>query len=197
VVLDCGANVGQSARNLRQAYPDATIYCFEPVRDVCDQLVRQATALNIIPVQAAVSDRNGWVDINLTASSESHSLLDELEGFNPLAEHLRVVGSERVRSVRLDDWCREVGVDPADVGVVKMDVQGAELMALDGAESILRTARAVLLEVAFVSFYRNSPLFDQVESFMRSQGFERRALYTSVRPDVWGDALYANTRPAE
>jgi FkbM family methyltransferase len=191
VVLDCGANIGQTARNLRQAYPEATIYCFEPVQDICDQLVRASAALNIIPVQSAVSDRNGWADINLTASSESHSLLGQLEGFNPLAEHLQVIGSERVRMVRLDDWCPEVDIDPASVGILKMDVQGAELMALRGAENMLQTVRAVLLEVAFVPFYRNCPLFEQIEAFMRGHGFARRALYASVRPDIWGDALYA------
>ena len=74
--------------------------------------------------------------------------------------------------------------------LVKLDVQGAELKALHGAQRVLKTATAVYLEVSFVSIYKNCPLFGEIDSFMKSHGYDRRALYPSDQPHNWGDALY-------
>ena len=141
VVLDCGANRGQAARNLREAYPHARLFCFEPVSSVIPHLEPVARELNAEIVQAAVSNRTGTAEINLTESHESNSLLGFLADNNPLEKYHRVRGTEQVRTWRLDDWCAQAGVAPAEVDVIKLDVQGAELMALDG-ESAATRARA-------------------------------------------------------
>lgn len=189
-VIDCGANVGQAARNLRQAYPQATLYCFEPVAEVCAELMPVARTLRAEVVQAAVSDQTGWADIHLTESRESNSLLGFLAEDNPLEKYHRVRGTQRVRTWRLDDWCAHAGVEPATVDVIKLDVQGAELMALAGAQRILQHVRLVMLEVAFVAYYADCPLFADVERFMQEHGFIRRHLYASAMPDIWADATY-------
>lgn len=190
VVLDCGANIGQGARNLRQAYPHATIHSFEPVAAVYEQFQPVALELNIDPVRAAVSNRTGWAEIHLTESHESNSLLGYLETNNPLAKYHRVRAVERVRTWRLDDWCVARAISPDRIDVLKLDVQGAELMALEGAGSLLPHVRAVLLEIALVPYYADCPLFDDVEAFMTAHRFRRKHLYASPMPDIWADAIY-------
>ena len=39
-VLDIGANKGRRARNYRRLFPDAKIYCVEPIPHLCQQLER-------------------------------------------------------------------------------------------------------------------------------------------------------------
>ncbi|MCB9866036.1 MAG: FkbM family methyltransferase [Phycisphaerales bacterium] len=190
VVLDCGANRGQAARNLREAYPHARLFCFEPVSSVIPHLEPVARELNAEIVEAAVSNRTGTAEINLTESHESNSLLGFLADNNPLEKYHRVRGTEQVRTWRLDDWCAQAGVAPAEVDVIKLDVQGAELMALDGATQILAHVRVVMLEVAFVPYYAACPLDTDVHAYMRARGFTRRHLYAAPMPEIWADAIY-------
>ncbi len=189
IILDCGANVGQMAGAFRTEYPKAEIYSFEPVSSVFAQLTQRCKDIRVTPVQAAVSDRTGKTVINLTTGSEAHSLLPYQEG-NPCAQWTWVKGQEEVNVVALDDWCRQRSIAPDRVHIIKLDIQGAELLALYGARQLLRTVKAIFLEVCFVPIYKDAPLFPEVDQFLREAGFHRRAVYPSDQPQHWGDALY-------
>lgn len=189
IILDCGANVGYVSRDLRTMYPRATIYAFEPVSKVHGQLCGMATEHDFHAVNMAVSDTTGRSVIHLTASPESNSLFGFQEG-SPCEQWHREVGEEEIETCRLDDWCESNGIAHERIDILKLDIQGAELMALRGARKILQTARVVYLEVQFVPLYKDSPLFDEVETFMKECGYRRHAIYPSDHPADWGDAMY-------
>jgi hypothetical protein len=54
---------------------------------------------------------------------------------------------------------------------MKVDVQGAELDVLRGAERSLESARVIETEVEFQELYRGQPLFTDVDRFLRERGF--------------------------
>ncbi|MGQ9866018.1 MAG: FkbM family methyltransferase [Pseudanabaenaceae cyanobacterium] len=97
--------------------------------------------------------------------------------------------------------CRREGV-PIDV--LYLDIQGAELAALQGAGAYLQDTLCVQTEVEFVPLYHGQPLFGEVDAFLQAQGFALFALgsrnysrpaaavYSKVRQGqmVWGEALY-------
>ncbi len=192
VVLDCGANTGQTASGLRQLYPGAEIYSFEPVGKVFDELKKTCEPLNVHPINKAVADEDGTTTINLTTSPEANSLLEFQEG-NPCQQWTRVVGTENIVVCTIDQWCQESGINRTRVDVIKLDVQGAELKALAGAKEVLKTAKAVYAEVAFVPIYKNIPLVADIDRFMADSGFRRHAAYPSDQPHHWGDALYVRS----
>jgi len=189
IILDCGANVGYVSRDFRSMYPRATIYAFEPVSEVFEKLCGMAGEHDFHAVNMAVSDATGRSVIHLTASSESNSLFGFQEG-SPCEQWHREVGEEEIETCRLDDWCEDNGIAHERIDILKLDIQGAELMALRGARKILETARVVYLEVQFVPLYKDSPLFDEVEALMEECGYRRHAIYPSDHPEHWGDALY-------
>ncbi len=190
-ILDCGAGTGFFAGECDRAFPGATVYSFEPVPELYEQLV-QNTKRMLNPRGAsrnALTDHDGPVQINLTSYPKSNSLLGFLPG-GPLAEALEVVGSATVRGIRLDTWMGVNNVDPAKVGILKMDLQGAELLALDGAPELLKHRPVIYTEVAFQKQYQGQPLIEQMDEYLSARGYVRKFLYASSRPEIWGDAIY-------
>lgn len=64
VIIDCGANIGLSSVWFAERFPDAIVYAVEPEPDNYSILVRNALSYpNLVPVNAAISDREGRVSI--------------------------------------------------------------------------------------------------------------------------------------
>lgn len=134
VALDIGANVGLYTLLLsRQVGPSGRVFAFEPgpksysllIRNISVNGYAQATAANV-----AVSDSNGTIDLFVCRTGESDN---------------RVAGTlmsteERdrmsIQSITIDDYLAGQGVQAVDF--VKMDIQGAEPLALRGMEQTLR-----------------------------------------------------------
>jgi hypothetical protein len=54
-----------------------------------------------------------------------------------------------------------------------MDVQGAELMGLDGASSRISDIKMIWLEVENIELYKNEPLKSDTEFFLIQKGFNK------------------------
>jgi FkbM family methyltransferase len=79
------------------------------------------------------------------------------------------VRTEDVAVVSLADWAGREGVTSVDF--LKINVQGGELEILQGAGPLLDRVLGVFLEVAFVESYQDRPMFSDIDTFLRKQGF--------------------------
>lgn len=86
--------------------------------------------------------------------------------FQKLHEQTTLVAEHPIQTKRLDDIA-----DLGDVDFIKLDVQGAELMVLQGAERVLKDVSVIQVEVEFLELYENQPLFADVDRYLRGQGF--------------------------
>ncbi len=86
--------------------------------------------------------------------------------FNGFTEWGTVIDEIEVATHRLDD-IDEVG----EFDLLKIDIQGGELMVFQHGRRKLAHAVAVQTEVSFVPLYKHQPVFGQVDLELRSQGF--------------------------
>lgn len=124
-----------------------------------------------------------------------------LSRYEGLAEAVAPKAQHAVQTVALDDL-----PETADVDLIKIDVQGAELDVFHGARKRLAEALVVWTEVEFLPLYAGQPLFSEVEAFLRELGFtfhsfdhlanRRLAAFTRAgarvrRPQtLWADAIF-------
>ena len=147
------------------AYPETTIYGFEPNIQAC--AARNATApSNRRCLPYFVGDGADGIfhecESPLTSSlyEPNSTLLDRFQRYV-----LTVVKKTPVQTIRLDD----TGI--ADVDYLKLDIQGAELDAINGAPQMLTDVLVVHTEVEFIPVYKFQPLFGDVDVALRQQGF--------------------------
>jgi FkbM family methyltransferase len=81
---------------------------------------------------------------------------------------LETVRIETVKTDRLDTLLSQV----SHVDFLKLDIQGFELQALRGAETILERTNVIHCEVEFAKIYFGQALFSEVELHLRDRGFE-------------------------
>ncbi len=168
VLVDAGCRWGVSPAWTSQ---DVRVFAFDADPEECRRL--QATApANVTYVPHALGAASGTRALHVAAEPACSSLFPADADAVATFPELRVLTPARVAEVEvrtLDGWAAEAGVDRVDV--LKLDVQGAELEVLQGAERLLPTVRLIEAEVSFNPMYLGQPLFGDIDAFLRSHGF--------------------------
>lgn len=123
--------------------------------------------------------------LHLASNGESSSLL---EPGTHLTEHPEVTfeGEVEVTLTTIDELVIEHFMSP---DFLNLDIQGAELDALNGAADVaLWGVRWVYLEVNERELYKGCPMVDDIDVFLDGYGFSREAMVMTRHG--WGDALY-------
>ena len=79
-------------------------------------------------------------------------------------------------------------LNPEKYNFWNFDIQGAELMALQGAKEYIKYAKVINLEVNTVKVYKDCPLMIDIDNFLSKYKFQR--VLTKITKHGWGDALY-------
>ena len=209
VCLHVGASDGRHSYVMTKVAPRARIHAFEPsaftfeVLKTC--LAWHGIADRVTPVHAAVSDRPGEL-LLVTPKKTSgrmgraYAFVAEARPEGAVRPDLQDVGSEIQPTpvVTLDDYCAANDLNKVDF--IRMDIEGAELRALKGAEGVIeRDLPHVLVEIhpAMLEGRFDACAEDVVDVF-RSRGYRMFALNgdrleerTTVVPDLpWKDYFF-------
>jgi FkbM family methyltransferase len=181
VFYDIGANVGFfSVIASRLVGASGRVVAFEPVpRNLAYVRLncRINRCSNVRVVEAAVSDRSGEGTLMLARFAGGAAL--SVAG--PPPDFLREM---RVTTVALDDWLAAQGGPRPDV--VKIDVEGAELQALQGMRRILAELRPrILLEVDGADRDQLMARRDSCTAFLAAQGYGFSDLPPSYADARW------------
>lgn len=204
VIFDIGACEAEDSIRYANLFPKSTVYAFEPRTDNCfkaKELIRQYKKSNIVLEHVALGNKNGVAEFFLSEGdprelkndehwnygNKSSSLLPPSDEIKKHTEWLKFNNKIEVGTKRLDDYVKEKKIESIDF--VHLDVQGAELMVLHGAGNFLKNIKSVWLEVESVELYKNQPLKNDVELFMKENFFVN--IHDTVG-NVSGDQLYLN-----
>jgi FkbM family methyltransferase len=174
-ILDGGANYGQWARAINTVLhnPDATFYLFEP-QEECQVALRRAGLPNATVIQAALGDHAGEAVLSGAAPGYGAASIYERHDtyFGDMSAH-----QERVSMVTLDEVIAQYSIDRVDL--LKLDVEGAELAALRGAQASLANGviRAVGFEFGSANIYSRT-FFRDFWELLSPLGFH----FARVRP---------------
>jgi FkbM family methyltransferase len=175
-ILDIGANKGQFALLARAVFPAAAIYSFEPLPD-CFAELKNALAgdENFFPFENAIGSREETLEFFRSFHTPSSSFLKMEELHKEAFPESREGQSAEPLRVAVKTLDGALGARRLEKNIlVKIDVQGYELEAIEGAKKILADAKIVILEMSFLKIYENQPLFHDVYEKMYNLGFRFR-----------------------
>jgi FkbM family methyltransferase len=194
-VCDIGAHHGEISLKFAELFPSAKIYSFEPYSQSF-QILRQKGEKNsnIIPINCAISSSIGEQKLYVNAQDSTNALspTDEM-GKKYQSWQTETLSTEIVQVLTLDSWGKEKLIP--EIELLKLDVQGFELNALQGAQDYLKSSvRLIYTEIEFVKIYKENCLYFELENFLREYNFELFQLYNLTSGDdgqlITGDAIF-------
>ncbi len=206
-ILDIGAmSLGQGTEPYAPLVNagHAKVVGFEPDTEECQKLNRNGDGTHTyFPHFIGDGNRATYHRTNHAMTGSLFKPNDPLlEKFQSLLELTRLEGTHEVETRRLDD------IDEVrDIDFFKIDVQGAELDVFQNGNRVLAETTLVVTEVEFVALYENQPLFAEIDSCLRTAGFQFHTFLgfggrcfkpmmlnnnpeQCMRQVLWADAVY-------
>jgi FkbM family methyltransferase len=196
-IFDVGANKGQTALTYARLFPAARLYCFEPFPDSLETFRERCGHLHQVEACClAVADRAGKRRFFANACATMNSLLPLAEGASHYIDGDKTGrrGVVEVETTTIDAFCAERHIERIDI--LKLDIQGGELMALHGARQMLAGKKIGLIytEVLFGRLYEGQGNFHEICGWLAGFNFQVFGLYNfHYGPNhmlSWGDAIF-------
>jgi FkbM family methyltransferase len=166
VIFDCGAHIGRWTKEVAAIFPEASFFLFEPNTQLIDRIKR-----NLARVSAdytvfvnAVADEEKEVFLNLWENT------DVMMSSSSLLSHVQGEPTQKVRAevVTLDQIAGKHKVVPE---LVKLDLQGAELAALQGATELLKKTEVFIIEFGVLEAYIGRTTPKELVNIMYDSGY--------------------------
>jgi FkbM family methyltransferase len=83
----------------------------------------------------------------------------------------QMIDTLNLKSKKLDTLFDKENIDPKEYNHWILDLQGAELLALKGAEKSLESCKSIYIEVSKKKFYTEGVLWDELKEWLISKNF--------------------------
>lgn len=168
VIVDIGAAQPDHIR--WKMFPNRTVIGFEPN---VEEFAKLTSSTSIRFYNVAVDTHNGVRPLYVTGFwSNTSTLRPNMDLIQRLAygcSDWEIVKTVNVECATLDATLGKEGIAP---DFIKVDTQGSELSILEASPESLGAAFGLEIEVEFLPLYENQSLFEDVQRFMRAQGFQ-------------------------
>lgn len=165
-VVDVGANIGYYALMEAMAVTEmGHVYAIEPAPENV-KLLQRNIHLNGYPhvsvIEAGISDETGRAKLYVSRCRNLHNLLRPRHA---------IVGGESVVDIevyRLDDLLAKHQIDVSRINLIRMDIEGYEVKALNGMINTLRLSPRLMLFIEFHPQYVKGMKGYSLESTLES-----------------------------
>ena len=178
-VFDVGANVGELTLLFsRFAGAAGSVHAFEPGAASYERLsavCRAASLRNVRLNRLALAEEAGTISLHVYDDDHLSWSTRALRPLENYGINVKPRATEEAPATTVDLYCESEGV--AEIDLLKIDVEGAELQVLIGARRMLREkrVRCVTFEFGQTTFdMGNTP--DEIESYLKEAGYELRNL---------------------
>jgi len=182
VIFDVGSLHCLESIELSKVYKNAHIYAFEANPESYKVCVENTKDIdNITVINKAINDYDGkcvfnaidpektetpWFDGNRGASS----LFKSNGAYNHIEKYIQK--EIEVPCIQLETFCKENNINNVDV--IWMDLQGAELIALESmGKELLNTVQVIHTELETTPIYKDQCLYPDVYQFLKNNGMYR------------------------
>jgi len=182
IFFDIGANIGFHSLNAMTVLKNSgAIYAFEPTPSTYNRLLENIQLNNgeklIHAFNLGLSDKNEKLMLN--TSSNGH---DAWNSFAKL-EHVNMDNEVLVNVIRLDEFISKQQIEIDKISLIKIDVEGWELMVLDGMETLFlnQNFRAYfLIEFTEENAFRAGYSCRDIYNYMLSRGYKWFSYDTTI-----------------
>lgn len=166
--LDIGAFVGDSALLFFKKYSPRQVYAYEPINSnielLSNTLINNSTN-NIQIIKKGIGDKEDIIDIHFDANELSNSSINS-EVTNNLSE------TQRIQISTIDNECKN-----REIGLIKMDIEGAEFSAISGGMETIKRDKPVLL----ISMYHTGKDFFEIPPLLKKIVPEYKLRFMDLR----------------
>jgi FkbM family methyltransferase len=176
IVFDVGANQGDWSRSILERVPEARLVMFEPAqgcRRHLQSLVSDRVKLVPLAIGAAPGTAQLWSSSETDGAASLHPRKDTYFAeahFEP----------QQVEIISIDHYIAQTAVEQIDF--MKLDIEGHELAALQGADAALSAGKVHALAFEFGAANLNSrTFFRDFWDYLKSRNFELQRIMPGGR----------------
>ena len=144
VFIDVGANIGYFSLVVAKQFNNAKVYAVEPVSKtyemLCKNIAFNQCQEKIIPINSAVGNQQGVVDIIDNRGPKNHIFVDSLN----LSKNQKY-SHETAEVTTLDNTVNKLKI--SEIDLIKVDIEGYESYFIDGAKQTLSQLPLLLIEI--------------------------------------------------
>lgn len=192
-IFDVGANIGLTAKQFQEVFPNSIVLAFEPVANTF-QILKNNVKSNekIICHNFAFGEKNEVIEIKLFDHSQSYLNSLKVNAMNPKDS----AQTEKIQVKTIDTFLND-NPEINSIDLLKIDTEGFETQVLQGALMAINSGKIKLiyLEVGFSKTNHRSTYYPSIHDFLDSNGFSFFGMYEITHKEInikynYGNALF-------